>query len=330
MTRSWLILSVLVAAARLGLGQAELIPPGHGVASLAYIRSDTATRFDFLGARDRVIPQAGPLFTGRAITDVIALDIAYGILPRLEAHVNIPYSFSNQPSIDANGKTLPNSPSNSGLSNIRFGARYNLLSRPFFLTAKVDVKAPAGTPDLEELFNGVTLPIREGQTDLDLTGQISKTIMLGEHAISVGGEVGYRIRFSQAKGALDTFTGAGLPVKPGNEIIYNFRGGYRLTRRIGLLFNADGIEERDYNVPFRFTRIGDDGALRTVGTQFLPGGFVPDYPKQTGRRIFSLGPLASVRLDRRTNVSGGVLFAVLGRNFPAGRFWVAAVSRVFR
>jgi len=330
MSRFLLILPMLTAVPHFAFGQAEVIPQGHGIASLTYIRSDTGTRFDFLGARDRVIPQAGPLFTGRAITDVISFDTAWGILKHLDAHVTIPYAFSSQPSIDTAGNILPNSPSSSGLSNIRLGARYNLLQNPFFLTAKVDIKLPASTPNLEELFNGVTLPIREGQTDIDLSGQLSKTVQIGERSFSVGGELGYRVRATQSKGALDTFTGVGLPVKPGNEIIYNFRAAYHLTSRFALLLNADGIEEADYNVPFRFTRLGPNGDLRTVGTQNSPDGFVPDYPKQTGRRIFTLGPLASFSLNRRTFISGGLLFAVTGRNFPAGQFFVVGVSRVIR
>lgn len=327
------IIVLLAAAPRLLLAQADVIPPGHGVASFVYVRSDTGTRFDFLGARDRVIPSAGPLFTGRAVTDVLTLDIAYGVLKHLEAHVGIPYAFSSQPSIGADGKVIAGreqSPSSSGLGNIRFGARYNLVSRPVSITAKVDIKVPASTPDLEQLFNGVTLPVREGQTDVDFSGQVSKAFSVREHAFSVGGEAGYRVRFAQKDGALDTFTRGSLPVKPGNEVIYNLRFAYRATSRLTLLLNGDGIEENDYNVPFRFTRIGNDGILRTVGTQGSPSGFIPDYPKQTGRRIFTLGPLASIALNRRTSISGGVLFAALGRNFPAGKFWVFGVSRVFR
>ena len=327
------IVILLAASSRPAFAQAEVIPPGHGVASLVYVRSDTGARFDFLGDRDRVIPSAGPLFTGRAVTDVLTLDIAYGVLPRLEAHVSIPYALTSQPSIGADGKTISGreqSPSSSGLGNIRFGARYNLISRPVYLTAKVDIKAPASTPDLEQLFNGVTLPIREGQTDVDLSGQIGRTFSVHERAFSVGGELGYRVRFTQQNGALDTFTRGSLPVKPGNEVIYNLRLGYRVMSRLTLLLNGDGIEESDYDVPFRFTRIGNDGFLRTVGTQGAASGFTPDYPKQTGRRIFTLGPLASIGLNRRASISGGVLFAALGQNFPAGKFWVLSLSRVFR
>jgi hypothetical protein len=332
MPRSWLI-ALLAMSPQLIFAQAEVIPPGHGVVSFVYIRSDTGRRFDFLGDRDRVIPSAGPLFTGRAITDVLTLDISYGILPRLDAHVSIPYAFSSQPSIESNGSRIPNgqqSPSSSGISNIRFGARYNLVSKPLFVTAKIDIKAPASTPNLEELFNGVTLPIREGQTDIDLSGQFSKSLLIGERPFSVGGELGYRIRTTQQKGALDTFTLGALPVKPGNEIIYNVRVSYRVLHRVSLLLNGDGIEENDFDVPFRFTRIGNDGLIRTVGTVAVPDGFTPDYPKQTGRRIFTLGPLLSIRLSRRTSVSGGVLFAVFGRNFPAGQFYVAGITRVIR
>ena len=220
------------------------------------------------------------------------------------------------------------SPASSGLSNIRLGARYNLLSRPSFVTAKVDIKAPASTPNLEELFNGVTLPIREGQTDIDFAVQISKTFSIGEHALSVGGELGYRVRLTQRKGALDTFTRGSLPVKPGNEVIYNLRAAYHVMPGLTLLLHGDGMEEGDYGVPFRFTRIGNDGVLRTVGAQGAPNGFLPDFAKQTGRRIFTLGPLASIGLNRRTSVAGGVLLAARGRNFPAGKFWVLSVSRV--
>jgi hypothetical protein len=332
MPRFWLI-ALLAASPQLIFAQAEVIPPRHAVVSFVYTRSDTGRRFDFLGGRDRVIPPAGPLFTGRAITDVLSLDIAYGILPRLDAHVNIPYAFSSTPSIESNGSRIPNgqqSPSSSGVSNLRFGARYNLVRRPLFVTARIDIKAPASTPNLEELFNGVTLPIREGQTDIDLSGQVSKSLRIGEHAFSVGGELGYRIRTTQQKGALDTFTLAALPVKPGNEIIYNLRVAYPVAPRISLLLNGDGIEGNNFDVPFRFTRIGNDGLIRTVGTVAAPEGFTPDYAQQTGRRIFTLGPLLAIRLNRRTSVSGGVLFTVAGRNFPAGQFYVVGITRVIR
>lgn len=314
--------------------QADVIPQGHAVASLNYIRSDTDSRFDFLGEHVRVIPPAGPLFQGRALTNVLALDLAYGMWRKVDVHVTVPLAFSSQPSVQADGSTIRGqeaSPSSAGLSNVRVGARYNFFTKPFSLTFKFDVKLPASVPDLEAQFNGTTLPIREGQTDYDFSGQASRSFQVGDRALMIGGEAGYRYRSRQAKGALDTFTRAALAVKPGDELIYNFRVTYALLRRVTASLNADGIAGADFSVPFRFTRVGDDGSLRTVGTQgSVPPGFTPDYLKQSGRRIFSLGPMTNIRVTRRTYIGGGVLFALAGRNYPAGRFYVLGITRILR
>lgn len=313
--------------------QAETLPRGRGVVSVFYLRSDTDRQFDFLGNRVRVIPPAGPDFRGESHTEVLSFDLAYGLTNRLEAHLNIPLARTRLASIAADGQPLNNpdqSPSASGLSNVRFGVRYNLVNEKFFLTAKFDVKTAAATPNVEKLFNGTTLPVEEGQTDYDLTGVISKSFSLASRSISVGGEAGIRLRRPQAEGALDTFTLKKLPVSPANEFIYNFRVSYGLLPRLSIALVGDGISQGNYRVPFRFTRIGNNAELKTVGTQgSLPPGFKPDFEKQTGRRIFSLGPTASLTITPRTVITGGILFTAAGRNYPAGHFLVLGVSRFF-
>jgi hypothetical protein len=329
-------LVVLAAGATKGsrvLAQAETLPKGRGIVSAFYTRSSTETRFDFLGDRTRVIPPAGPDFRGFTRTNVLSLDLAYGITRRLEAHVTIPIINSRLASVAADGKIIESpdqSPNETGIGNIRFGIRYNFVSEPFFLTAKVDIKTPASAANLEKAFSGTTLPIDEGQTDIDLTGQISKNFMLFNRSLRVGGEAGIRLRRTQKDGALDTFTNESLPVSPANEFIYNFQVNYGLIRRVSLTLAGNGIVQRDYDVPFRFIRVGENGDIKTVGTQGnLPTGLKPDFEKQTGRRIFSLGPLVNFSVTPRTIITGGVLFAVSGRNFPAGQFLILGISRLF-
>jgi hypothetical protein len=313
--------------------QAETLPKNRGIVSVFYTRSSTGKRFDFLGDRVRVVPPAGPDFRGSTRTNILSIDLAYGITDRLEAHVTIPIVNTRLSSIGADGKILDNvdqSPNESGVGNIRFGIRYNLMSEPFHLTAKVDIKTPASAAELEKAFSGTTLPIDEGQMDIDLTGQISKDLILFNRSLRIGGEAGVRLRRTQKEGALDTFSNRSLPVSPANEFIYNFQATYGLYKRLSVTLSGNGIIQGDFDVPFRFIRVGGDGELRTVGTEGdLPPGLKPDFEKQTGRRIFALGPLVNVKLSQRTIATGGLLFTVAGRNYPAGQFLILGVSRFF-
>ncbi|MGH9846576.1 MAG: hypothetical protein ACREEM_48375 [Blastocatellia bacterium] len=332
------LLPIVIAAgnatSNAALAQGETLQKGQVAVSFTYVRSDTGKTFDFFGNRARIIPPAGSNFRGSSETDVYSTEVAWGLTNKLELHVGIPLARGKVFSIDAGGKVLDTpeqSPSSAGLSNIRFGARYNLVSKPFFLTAKFDAKAPASTPDPERLFSGASLPIREGQWDFDLTGQVSKGLRLFGRPFSIGGEAGIRFRLEQRDGGFDTFTRQTVPVKPANEFIYNFRATYGVFSRLSLSLYGDGIAQGDFDVPFRFARVGDSGDGVTVGTLGkIPVGFKPDVEQQTGRRIFSIGPLATVNLNSRTSVTGGVLFTVAGRNYPAGQFWVISVSRFFR
>lgn len=334
MKRAFLLFVVLFSISGEVLAQAETLPRNHWIFSVFYTRSDTESRFDFLGDRVRVVPPGGPLFSGFTRTDVVSFDVAYGITDRLEAHLTIPYASSEIATVGADRRRHPDatlSPSASGLSNVRFGIRYNFYRNDrTFLTARVDVKTPANSTDLQRAFAGTTLPVDEGQTDFDVTGQVSRTFTLKDRALRIGGEAGVRLRLEQKSGALDFFTGETLSVKPANEFIYNFQASYQVHRRVGLMLAGNGIEQGDYEVPFRTIRVGENGEVKTVGTQGqIPPGFRPDFEKQTGRRIFSLGPLVNLSVTPRTIVTGGLLFAVTGRNYPAGQFWVLGLSRFF-
>ncbi len=334
MRRLLLMFAALIWMSDDVMAQAETLPRNHWVFSVFYTRSDTEKRFDFLGERVRVVPPGGPLFTGFTRTDVVSFDVAYGITDRLEAHVTIPYASSEIATVGVQGRKHPDatlSPAASGISNVRFGVRYNFYRNDrTFVTARFDVKTPANSTDLQKAFAGTTLPVDEGQTDFDLTGQVSRTFTLKGRGLRLGGEAGVRIRLEQQNGALDFFTGETLPVKPANEFIYNFQASYQLHQRISLIISGNGIEQGDYDVPFRTIRVGEDGEVKTVGTRGqVPSGFRPDFEKQTGRRIFSLGPIVNLSVKPRTIVTGGVLFTVSGRNYPAGQFWVLGLSRFF-
>ncbi len=329
------VLGLLLAglSSERALGQAETLPRGRGLASVFYTRSNTDRRFDFLGDRVRVVPPGGPTQRGFTRTDFVTFDVAYGLTRRLETHVSVPVVATLFGTRGPDGRTLPgqeNSPSSTSAGNVRFGLRYNLIDRPFFLTVKADAKAPTSTSDLQQALAGVSLPVNEGQWDLDLAGQASRTFLVGDRELRVGGEAGFRYRFAQRQGAIDTFTNQVLPIKFGNEFVYTFQATYSVWSKVSLTVSGNGIRQRDYDVPFRFIAVGAEGDPKTVGTLGgLPPGFVPDFTKQTGRRIFSLGPLATVTVTPRTFVTGGVYFNVAGRNFPAGRFLVLGVSRVF-
>lgn len=336
-----LILAAGAARSNAVLAQAETLPKHRGIFSVFYTRSDTDKRFDFFGDRVRVIPPAGPQFKGFTRTNIYSFDVAYGITDHLEAHITIPYATSLVASVGPDGKVIkdpstlgPNdprlSPSDQAISNVRFGVRYNFITNPLYVTARFDVKLPANSSSLQKAFAGATLPVDEGQTDFDITGQVSRSFVVRDHQLRVGGEAGVRIRRTQKDGGIDAFTNNVIPIKPGNEFIYNFQVNYGLTRRLSLTLAGNGIEGRDFDVPFRTIRVGNDGTVKTVGTLgTLPPGFVPDFKKQSGRKIFSLGPLANFSITPRTIVTGGVLFAVKGQNYPAGYYLVVGVSRVF-
>ncbi|MBX7222963.1 MAG: hypothetical protein K1Y36_23645 [Blastocatellia bacterium] len=313
--------------------QAETLPKNRSVFSAFYTRSDTDKRFDFFGNRVRVIPPGGPQFTGFTKTDIVSFDYAYGITDRLEAHFTVPYAHSEVATVGADGKTIKDptaSPVDSAISNVRFGFRYNLVREPLYVTAKFDVKLPANSGSLQKAFAGATLPVDEGQTDFDITGQVSKSFIVKDRTLRIGGEAGIRIRRTQKDGGVDAFTNEVLPIKPGNEFIYNFQVNYGINRFLSLTLAGNGIEGRSFDVPFRTIRVGNDGEVKTVGTKGkLPPGFKPDFDKQSGRKIFSLGPLANISITPRTIVTGGVLFAARGQNYPAGYFLVLGVSRIF-
>jgi hypothetical protein len=310
------------------LGQAETTPRGHGFGSLFFSRHSSTERFDFNGQRTRLTLPGQP--DGRLLTSLFMIQGVYGLTDRLEAEVLVPIVLTSEirtVGLTPTGEIVPRRAAASGIANARFNIRYNFRREPFFVTARFGLKTRANSTRLQQTQSPILAPIDEGTTDIELAGQLSRRW----GRFRLGGEAGLRLRGNQTDAGVnpDPASRQRVNVSPANEFIYSLRAGYQATRRISLFLLADGLAQGSYDAPFRTVFLGNDFTPRTVGTRNPPPGVVPDLQRQTGRRLFKLGPFASFAVTPRTILTGGIQFAVAGQNTPTGTFVTVGISRLF-
>ncbi len=310
------------------LGQAETTPRGHGFGSLFFVRHSSTGRFDFDGQRTRLTPPGQP--DGRLMTSLFMAQGVYGLTDRLEVEVLVPVVLTSEVrtvGLNPAGEIVPRRAEASGIANARFNVRYNFRREPFFVTARFGVKTKANSTRLQQTQSPILSPIDEGTTDIELAGQLSRRW----GRFRLGGEAGLRLRGNQTDAVVnpDPTARQRVVVSPANEFIYSLRASYQATRRISLFLLADGLTQGSYDAPFRTVFLGDSFTQRTVGTRDIPPGATPDLERQTGRRLFKLGPFASFAITPRTILTGGLQFAAAGRNTPTGTFVTVGISRFF-
>lgn len=227
-------------------------------------------------------------FNGQLKSFASFLEFRYGITNRLEAEFVLPYyilSFRD----DVN----PSREEQNSIGDIRFGFRYNLLKDPLIYTFHIQAKAPTGffVNDAE------TVPIGDGQWDLWLNNQISKSFWPIHGYVSL--DLGYRIRF---RPNLDKTNFA-----PGDEYTFWFELGYNLTENLLLKGSVNGF-------------IGKEGeAILSNGDQVLKRN-------ESDRQIIYAEPGIYWTMFPQFSFEASVKFPIAGKNFPAGNVYGVGFS----
>ena len=229
---------------------------------------------EFIGGK---VQQAGARrpyrFNGNYRSKAVFMEAFYGVTDRLDLGVQLPY-LSQEYADD----TLFESPSESGLSDVRVFAKWRALSAPAVLTLKLGAKAPTG-----EFVNadGV-VPVGEGQWDFDFVGQVGRSFW--PLPLYANLDVGYRVRLKNKE----------IDRDPGDEWFFNAEVGVNLTRRLLFMTKLEGL---------RGEASTDFGVIRN---------------ESQIKRITYLTPALSLGLGEQAALELGLRYTLGGRNFPAG------------
>lgn len=224
-------------------------------------------------------------FDGESRLTALYFDASYGLFDQLELNVQVPYfdiSFTDLADPDRDNTT--------GIGDVRFGARYNVLLKPLVTTLKVAAKAPTG------FFNKDTeaVPIGDGQWDLEFAGQFGKSLWPLQGYLNL--DLGYRFRFEpdEATSTLD----------PGDEFYFRGEAGYNVTHDVLLKLSLQGL----FGEKFKQTGLTIEDSEREI--LYL----------EPGLYWVVNGPLA---------FESSVQISLSGKNYPAGQIYSFGVSYAF-
>ena len=195
---------------------AWVLPRGRANVQVAFLHQDTTDRYFLDGDR---IPY---FFEGRSRTSAVYVDARYGLTNRIEAMLQVPF-------FRVRFDDLSDDRQSSGLSDVRFGVRYNLLKDSPVVTLDARVKFPTGT----FINDAEVVPVGEGQWDLDLAGEVAHSFW--PRPFYVNGRAGYRFRGPNEESGIDF----------GDEVFWLVEGGYAVTARIGLKLVARGLHGQE-------------------------------------------------------------------------------------
>ena|GEM_PF-2086514 len=255
-----------------------------------YVRSSfigTRSQASFDGASRRV------RFPNNGISRIFgaSLDAAYGLRDNLMASVSVPVLFYRI----QNKNTLQRGTS---LGDVRLSARYRVLTSPVTTSVGAAVKFPtAAAADPSRIRMG------EGQYDFDFVAAVGRP--WPSLPVYTSLDVGYRLRRTNSR----------TRVKPGDEIIYQFESGYRVSDRLFLSAAVGGF-------------ISQAGRLSaSVGPLFLRHDFVyvdlsgsPVPPAPPGRHLLSISGGVVYNLTERIGLALNTYIPVAGRNSYAGSY----------
>ncbi len=161
-------------------------------------------------------------FDGESEVKAVFLDLNYGLLNNLQLDVQIPFY-----DISFTDLADPDRPSTSEIGDLRFGAKYQVVSRPLVATLKLEAKAPTG------FFNrdAEIVPIGDGQWDFDVVAQFGKSVW--PIPAYVNFDLGYRFRFEP-----DVKTSTR---NPGNEIVFRGEAGYNVLSSLLVKAAVSGL-----------------------------------------------------------------------------------------
>ncbi|MCH9008292.1 transporter [candidate division KSB1 bacterium] len=224
-------------------------------------------------------------FDGEGRVSALFLKARYGLFNSLELTLEVPYF-----NISFTDLADPERDNTTGIGDVRFGARYNILSQPIVTTFKVEAKAPTG------FFNKDTeaVPIGDGQWDLEFEGRFGKSLWPLPGYVNL--DLGYRFRFKPDE---ETST-----LDPGDEFYFNGEAGYSLTRSFLLKMALRGL----FGKKFKQTGVTIEDSEREI--LVLEPGFY----------WVVKGPLA---------LESSVQVSMSGKNFFAGQVYSFGVSYTF-
>lgn len=224
-------------------------------------------------------------FDGESRLTALYLEASYGLFNPLELTLEVPYF-----NISFTDLADPERDNTTGIGDLRFGARYNFLSKPILSTFKVEAKAPTG------FFNKDTeaVPVGDGQWDLEFEGQFGKSLWPLPAYVNL--DLGYRFRF---KPDAETST-----LDPGDEFYFRGEAGYNLTRSFLLKVSLHGL----FGQKFKQTDLTIEDSEREI--LYIEPGFY----------WVVKGPLA---------LESSVQISLSGKNFPAGQIYSFGVSYTF-
>jgi hypothetical protein len=223
-------------------------------------------------------------FNGQYKSKALFAEAFYGLTDRLDIGLQVPY-FAQEYADD----TRLDTPSDSGIGDVRLSAKWRVISQPALFTLKVGAKMPTGDFRNED---GI-VPVGEGQWDFDFVGQVGRSFWPLPLYANLG--VGYRVRMKNKEVDRD----------PGDEWFYNAEVGVHLGSRLLLMAKIEGLRS-DPSVDF--------GSIKN---------------RSQIKRVTYFNPALSVGLGGGTALELGLRSTLNGRNFAAGHQLTAGLSAGF-
>ncbi len=228
-------------------------------------------------------------FNGKVKSNVAIFDAWYGVSDKLELQFQLPFfdiAFTDD--ID------PNRASSNEFGDVKFGMRYNILSRPLVATLNVAAKAPTG------FFNkdAETVPVGDGQWDLHVQGQFARS--LWPLPVYLNLDVGYRYRFDPDVSKTN--------LTPGDEITLRGEVGVNLRKQLLLKAAIDGLWGKEFTAIFVDSELLLNNSERRI-LYFEPGLYWQALPQ--------------LALEASVGIS------LAGKNYPAGQVYGLGLSYTF-
>jgi len=170
----------------------------------------------------------------------------------------------------------------------------DILLKPLVSTLKIGAKAPTG------FFNkdSETVPVGDGQWDLEIQGQFGRSLWPLPFYFNL--DFGYRFRFEPD---IDTTN-----LAPGDEFTFRGEAGYNIRKNILLKAAIDGFWGQE------FTAIFADSKLNL---------------RDSERNILYFEPGIYWMLKEPLAAEASVKISLSGKNYPAGQIFGFGISYLF-
>ncbi|MBT7164046.1 MAG: hypothetical protein HN904_14790 [Victivallales bacterium] len=193
-------------------------------------------------------------FNGQYESTAFFMEGYYGLTDAVDVGLQMPWfdqSFDDDTRID--------SPAESGFSDLRIFARWQVLRRPFLLTLKGGAKIPTAEFRNEDGL----IPVGEGQWDYDIVLQMGRSFWPIPAYANI--DLGYRVRTENESILRD----------PGDEWLVTAEAGYNLLPSLLLTMKYEGLYSkagksfglRNESLTKRFTYLSPSMSWRTVAAR---------------------------------------------------------------